>query len=207
MCLYISKTYIPPPSMRFTPSVSCLVLALLTFTALRSGVAHAQEARRPTAPHEGTVVVLDPAVENTWTQLVEELRQPQSQTETPKSIPARQSEGAKTVELADMFRQFYKDFPGAPQSIEAQKLEALLLIDAVADGAEAEAERMEALVASLRSNLAFPADIRAEIAATYEFRKARNRIDTAVDAPRVYQEVARALMIEFPDQPQGPVRS
>jgi len=104
---------------------------------------------------------------------------------------------------ADQARVFYNRFPASERVREARKLEAICLINAVVEGKAGEEERMRRTVAAFRADGAIPGWDRAVVAGTYEFNEARTRIKSAEDMAREFEAVARGLMREFPDQPQG----
>ncbi|MFT3867140.1 MAG: hypothetical protein QM715_01460 [Nibricoccus sp.] len=114
-----------------------------------------------------------------------------------------QSDSLAILVKADRARSFYLTHKKHCQAVEARKLEALLLLDAVAEGQKSSDLRMQAAVKEFRGDVSIPSSQRAIVAGTYEFQMARDRIRSEADLVREYEQVARRLIEEFPDQPQG----
>lgn len=122
--------------------------------------------------------------------------------------PSAQGQGsispaAEALAKADRARAFYTEHKSHARAAEARKLEALFLMDAVAEGDTASTTRMKAMTQAIREDTSLPASERAIVVGTYEFQTARERIHSVADMLREYEGVARHLMKEFPDQPQG----
>lgn len=114
-----------------------------------------------------------------------------------------QNSAAAALAKADYARDFYATHQVHPCRNEARKIEALCLLDAaLADDNSSGVRMQEAVRAFLADKTVASAD-RAVVAGTYEFQMARARIHSQADMFREYESVARNLMREFPDQPQG----
>ena len=178
--------------MKQGPVLPCLILVcLLSLASLRGS---AQVAASEATSARKIPVQSDPDGEAAWAQLVENLG-PSNQGSTTSA--------AGTLAKADRTRTFYQSHKNNTHVDEARKLEALFLLDAVAEGDAASAPRMQAAVQALRGDASLPASQRAIVVGTYEFQMARERIHSEADMFREYGLVARRLMKEFPDQPQG----
>lgn len=123
--------------------------------------------------------------------------------ETIVSLAESDSSLATFLGRAEQARRFAERFPKDRRAPEARRLEAVYLIDAVAAGSIETRERMEATVEAFRRDGAVSAYERAIVAGTYEFTSARERVHSLSDLNREYEAVARNLIHEFPDQPQG----
>lgn len=110
---------------------------------------------------------------------------------------------ADALNIADRAKGFYTEFPQDPNASEARKLEALYLIEAAGGDDDATKARMLSSIQSFRSDQSVPAYERAIVAGTYEFIAVGRRVRSPGDLQREYQGVARSLIREFPDQPQG----
>jgi hypothetical protein len=132
-----------------------------------------------------------------WNEFVTKLAQPSTDP------AASNADATAALATADAAKAFYTAYPDHAKANEARRLEALLLLDAVAAGDAQTAARMQSTVQAFRADTSVPSAERAIVAGSYEFQTARERIHTVDDMAREYEAVARALMKEFPDQPQG----
>jgi hypothetical protein len=147
------------------------------------------------------------ASDQAWINLATKLAATPTVTEVNKisGSPSSKPSDVAAADLsnADQAKDFYTRFPQHPKAVEARKLEAVLLIDAVGLGDNASSARMESTVQTLRVDSSVPAFDRAVVAGTYEFKQAGKRVKTLADLMQQYEAVARGLIKEFPDQPQG----
>lgn len=146
----------------------------------------------------GTVVATskDAAGEVAWAQLAGSLQ----------SAPSEQAPAAATTALrakAQQAKDFYTHFGQHPYANEARKLEVLLMMDAARSGDTEAQSQVPTLVQTFRSDSSIPSSQRAIVAGAYDFGAAISAGGTQADLTRNYEAVARHLIQEFPDQPQG----
>lgn len=179
---------------------SAALLFAALFAAILAPSPFAQEP--PSAFGEG-VSLETSAADKDWQAAVESIRPAATAEKAGESNATARNSGSQRLAQADRFKEYYTKHPGHPLAIDARRLEAELLIDAVAQGATEVTDRTTATVLALRKDAAVPVETRSIVAATHEFVAARQRIHDEVDLQREYEAVARGLISEFPDQPQG----
>jgi hypothetical protein len=118
-----------------------------------------------------------------------------------KQVLARHAEDL--VAKADSVKDFVRRNPASAKVVEARRLEAVLLINAVQAGDVAVEARMNATVETLRTDPAVPEPVRAEVAGLTDFFDAARHYANATDRRVAFETVARGLIQEFPNQPQG----
>lgn len=183
-------------------TIAAVVWSIAAATSLE-----AQSVRYPgqTSPH-APIVVSDstPEAHSAWLQLVGELEGQAADLEGAKaqSGDARMHARGSALEKANRARDFHVRFGGSKEAVEARKLECVYLVYAAEEDA-AVGSRMEDAVAGYRRDTSIPAFDRAVVAGTYEFSAARTRIRNLGDARREHIAIAKSLIREFPDQPQG----
>lgn len=138
-----------------------------------------------------------------WTDLRTAVTAGTSETKPGQESTERDRQVSRLVEQADLAKSFYTEFQQHAKAAEARRLEAVLLVEAVATGGTALRARMESAVQTFRDDQGAPPSERAIVAGTYDFHTAAQRIRSASHMPREYEAVARGLIREFPDQPQG----
>jgi hypothetical protein len=119
----------------------------------------------------------------------------------PNGVAANAAADANS--LADQARDFAARHPNSSHAIEARKLEAIYLIGAASSGDSSVRQRMESTVAALRHDTSVPGYIRATVAGSHDFSNIGAEAKSLADLNAAYEAVARGLMQEFPDQPQG----
>lgn len=160
--------------------------ALLIF-AILGGRLFAQPVSGPSADEVATA----------WQQLSAVLFAP------PKHEMLNAAAADDALRKADLARAFYVEHGEHPVAIQARKVEAIFLIDAVTGGRGDVRGRMQSAVTEFREDDRVPPSERVVVAGTYEFRTAGAQSKTAADVSAEYKKIARALMREFPDQHQG----
>lgn len=123
--------------------------------------------------------------------------------ELERKVKTKGDDAASILQTAETAKSFHTTFPQHPHAAEAKRLEAVCLVEAVSAGSSASRARMEATVRAVRNDQNLPASERAIVAGTHDFSAATPRIRSLADMQREYEAVARGLMREFPDQPQG----
>ncbi len=109
------------------------------------------------------------------------------------------------IELADKAKSFYGRYPQHPRMVQARKLEVLALLDGDGEG-DADHEvgkRLSHTAMAMRNDPRLPENERAEVAGFYDFHQAFKDLRRQEDAVPVLGRVARRLIKEFPQQPQG----
>lgn len=111
---------------------------------------------------------------------------------------------AGRLALADQARDFYRAHGSHPQAGEARCLELFALLQAEAEGQPGLQARLAQAAGELRGASQVAAAIRARGVAAYEFAAANRTRGTAAERLAAIETTARALLREFPGEPQGP---
>lgn len=122
----------------------------------------------------------------------------------PEIVRERRAKRRKEIlAQADQAREFHRANPRHRKAQEAKHLEAILLLRAVHEGETEARPRMRSVVESFRKDRGVPEPMRAEIAGLAGFMGAEVDVQDAAVRRRAFVEVARGLVAEFPEQPQG----
>ncbi len=105
--------------------------------------------------------------------------------------------------VANRARDFHEQFPDEERALEARRMEGMALLAAEGAGVAGVEQRLSLVAGRLRSNTNLPTEFRAEIAGTVDFIRALRMKKSRADRLAAVAEVARNLIAEFPDQPQG----
>lgn len=117
---------------------------------------------------------------------------------------ARREFAQELVRDAEQLEKFQAKHPDHAAAKEAKRREALTLLQAWQAGDESREPRRKQLVADLRKDLSLPARQRSEVAAFSENIGVEKRANLSPAARlAAYEEVARALVVEFPDLPDA----
>jgi hypothetical protein len=120
---------------------------------------------------------------------------------TLKAAIAQQA--ARFRASADLARDFYQKNPTHPKAMEARKLEALMLMQAVQSGDTSIEGRMETATLAFSTDKSVPEAQRAEIAGVHSFSALTRKNLQGDDLKTAEENVARSLVLSFPTQPQG----
>lgn len=120
------------------------------------------------------------------------------------AAPTRERVVADYLEQADRLQSYVRRNPHRPESREAKRLEALALTHAAWAGDESRKARREGLVAEVRGDRTLPARDRSMLAAYADNLAVRRRQGLSREARlEAFEVVARNLIREFPDVPDG----
>lgn len=182
LCFSRVRLLIPMGGLLLTDSVLC---GQTEPAAVRSEQAAVARSAVPPA---------DPA-EAKWAGL-------QQANESARRAPA--TERAARLAVADQAKAFYGEHAGHPNAARARSMEILALVDVAESGDRTVADRLQAAVQALRENPALAQAERARGVAAFEFTQAMRSASTREERMAVAETVGRALMAEFPGEPQGP---
>lgn len=179
----------------------CSRKSLIAICALAAAL-HCQTAKASDEAATSTAIASVPKAnlsvsqigDNAWAQLLVAIQAPRSNTKENSS---------PELQVADQAKDFYTRFPQHPRAKEARKFEAISLVSAVANGDTTLAARMESTVKAVRNDNTLSKFDRAVVVGTYEFTLAPKHITSREDMMREFEAIARRLIAEFPDQPQG----
>lgn len=122
----------------------------------------------------------------------------------PGAKASASERAAKATRLADQAKDFYSKNPGHPKALEARSMEAHQLIEAVDFGGDDTVrKRMEVTVDKMRKDQTVPVQMRVVIAGAHDFSTSIRQCTKTEQVTLALEKVARGLMAEFPDQPQG----